>query len=263
MAFLQIQFFSAALNVASTVNVILPEGDQGIGVSASAGAELPKVMYLLHGYSDDHSIWMRRTSVERYAAPHNLAVIMPAVNHSYYCNEAHGERYWDYVSEELPRVMHRFLRLSDRPEDTYVAGLSMGGYGAMRLALTYPERFAAAASFSGAVNMIQELKAMPANRLENWQRVLGDLSKAPGSEVDLMHLMKANASAPKKPRLYVSCGTADFLYDQHQAFVPALRRNGWDVTAYEKPGAVHEWGFWDEQIKTFIGMIFPAPAKKP
>ncbi len=261
MAFLQVQFFSEVLNVASTVNVILPEASQGIGVTASGGEDLPKVLYLLHGYSDDHSIWMRRTSVERYAAGHPLAVIMPAVNHSFYCNEAQGERYWDYVSDELPRVMHRFLRLSDRPEDTFVAGLSMGGYGAMRLALTYPERFAAAASFSGAVDVVRELKNLPENRRENWRRVLGDLDSAPGSAVDLMHLLRQNADAPKKPRLYVSCGTSDFLYAQHQAFVPALQANGWDVTHYEKPGAVHEWGFWDEQIRTFIDMVFASEAQ--
>ena len=115
MAFLQVQFFSRVLNVASTVNVILPEASQGIGITASESPSLPKVLYLLHGYSDDHSIWMRRTSVERYAAAHNLAVIMPAVNHSFYCNEVHGERYWDYVSDELPKAMHCFLRISDKP----------------------------------------------------------------------------------------------------------------------------------------------------
>ena len=85
MAFLQVQFFSETLNVASTVNVILPEQRKGIGVDETVGcAQAPDVMYLLHGYSDDHSIWMRRTSVERYAASHNLAIIMPAVNHSFY-----------------------------------------------------------------------------------------------------------------------------------------------------------------------------------
>ncbi len=258
MAFLQVQFFSDVLNVESTVNVILPEGNQGIGVVANADTALPKVLYLLHGYSDDHSIWMRRTSVERYAAAHNLAVIMPAVNHSFYCNEVCGERYWDYVSDELPRVMHRFFRLSDKPEDTYVAGLSMGGYGAMRLALTYPERFAAAASFSGAVNSIQELPNLPEARQEHWRHVLGDLSKAPDSEVDLMHLLKIHAKAPKKPRLYVSCGEDDFLYDQHKAFIAALEKKGWDLTHYEEPGIGHSWAFWDAQIKVFIEMIFSA-----
>ena len=126
MAFLQIQFFSKALQVASTVWAVMPEADMGIGVNASGAPKTPpQVLYLLHGYSDDHTIWMRRTSVERYAAAHNLCVIMPAVNHSFYTNEAQGERYWDYVADELPAAMRTFLNLSSRPEDTCVAGLSM------------------------------------------------------------------------------------------------------------------------------------------
>ena len=250
MAFLQVQFFSKALNVASTINVILPEPMQGIGIKAAQSGELPKVLYLLHGYSDDHSIWMRRTSVERYAAQHNLAVIMPAVNHSFYTNEHYGEKYWDYVAEELPQIVHRFFRLSQRPEDTYVAGLSMGGYGAMKLALTNPERFAAAASFSGAVQ-IANRAARKANILDEMYRIFGD-KELKGSENDLFHLAKKNSKVIRKPRLYVSCGTKDFLYGEHQAFVPMLKENGWDVTHYEEPETTHEWRFWDEQIRFFI-----------
>ena len=254
MAFLQIQFFSAALNVASSVNVILPEENQGIGVSTPKDERLPKVLYLFHGYSDDHSIWMRRTSVERYAANHNLAVIMPAVNHSFYCNEAYGEKYWDYVSEELPETMHRFLRLSDKPQDTYVAGLSMSGYGAMRLALTHPERFAAAASFSGAVDIASVLYQR--TRGAEIDRVFGDRVDIKGTEYDPFFLMQRNANAVRKPWLYVSCGTKDFLFAQHKAFVPALRKNGWEVMSHEEPDATHEWGFWDNQIRAFIELIY-------
>ena len=247
MAFMEVKFRSNALNVACSVNVILPEAHQGIGLEGASSKEPPRVLYLLHGLSDDHSIWMRRTSVERYAAKHNLAVIMPAVNRSFYMNERYGAAYWDYVSEELPKVMHTFFRLSDKPEDTFVAGLSMGGYGAMRLALTYPERFAAAASFSGAVNVAAyETKETELNR------VFGKKPKIKGTELDLLHLLKVNAEAPHKPKLFVACGTADFLYDAHNVFVPACKKAGWDVTHYEKQDAVHEWGFWDEMIKAFI-----------
>ena len=254
MAFLQVQFFSDVLNVASTVNVVLPEANQGIGIQASGKEELPKVLYLLHGYSDDHSIWMRRTSVERYAAAHNLAVIMPAVNHSFYCNEVYGERYWDYVSKELPDTMQRFFRISDKPEDTYVAGLSMGGYGAMRLALTYPERFAAAASFSGAVDITATIDRHDEDGLAG--RVFGDVEELAGTEADLLYLMKKNADSKAKPWLYVSCGTEDFLYDQHHVFIRNLARYRWDVTGHDEKGAVHEWGFWDKEISKFIEMIY-------
>lgn len=251
MAFLHVHYFSDALGVQTSVDVILPKMKQGVGVEASGEETLPKVLYLLHGYSDDHTIWQRRTSVERYAIPHNLAVIMPGVNHSFYCNEEYGEKYWDFVSDELPKVMHRFFRLSDKAEDTFVAGLSMGGYGAMKLALNFPERFGAAASFSGAV----DIASIRQRHNHNWKRITGGKS-IKGTESDLFHLLKANAGAPKKPRLYVSCGTADFLYGQHQKFIPLLKKNGWDVTHYEEPDAVHEWGFWDREIRKFIEFMF-------
>ncbi len=256
MAFLQVQFYSTRLNVCSTVNVILPEADQGIGVDASKVGTLPRVLYLLHGYSDDHSIWMRRTSVERYAAKHNLAVIMPAVNHSYYTNERCGEAYWDYVADELPRVMHTFFRLSDKPEDTFVAGLSMGGYGAMKLALTHPERFGAAASFSGVTD-IASITARTTG-LWNFERIFGDLSKLEGSDNDLLYLLEKNADAPHKPKLYVSCGTKDSLYPHHKVFVPSAIEAGWDVTRYDKPDETHSWAFWDEEIAKVIPWMMGA-----
>ena len=256
MAFMELYGYSAVMNLAVSVNVILPEANQGIGIQAKKGEELPKVLYLLHGYSDDHSIWMRRTSVERYSAAHNLAVIMPAVNHSFYCNEVHGERYWDYVSEELPKTMHRFLRISNKPEDTFVAGLSMGGYGAMRLALTYPERFAAAASFSGAVDITGMVQRHGKDGTA--RRMFGDVTDLKGTEVDTFHLMKKNAKSAHKPRLYVSCGTKDFLFSAHEKFVPALIENGWDVTRHDEPDAVHEWAFWDQEIRKFIEFMYSA-----
>lgn len=250
MAFLETHVFSQALEVAVTVNVLLPEPSQGIGLEGAKAQEPPRVMYLLHGYSDDQSIWMRRTSVERYCAKYNLAVIMPAVNHSYYANELQGERYWDYVSQELPQMMHSMFRLSQAPGTELVAGLSMGGYGAMKLALTYPERFAAAASFSGAVDaeaLLRKREPRPTMR-----RAFGTAKAFHGSENDLFHLMEQNAGAPRKPRLYVACGTEDFLFGQHKKFIPALEKNGWDVTHEETPGFGHEWAYWDAQLAAFL-----------
>ncbi len=250
MAFLETHVFSQALEVAVTINVLLPEPSQGIGLEGNQAQEPPRVMYLLHGYSDDQSIWMRRTSVERYCAKYNLAVFMPAVNHSFYANELQGERYWDYVSQELPQMAQSMFRLSQEPGSALVAGLSMGGYGAMKLALTYPERFAAAASFSGAVDaeaLLRKREPRPTMR-----RALGTPKAFHGSENDLFHLMEQNAQAPHKPRLYVACGTDDFLFAQHKKFVPALAQHGWDVTHTETPGFGHEWAYWDGQLEAFL-----------
>src|SRR4030095_358208 len=102
---------------------------------------------------------MRRTSIERYAAARNLAVIMPAVDRSFYQNMERGARYWDFLSEELPDIFRQFFPLSSKRDDTFAAGLSMGGYGALRLGLAKPEQFAAVASLSGALDLNERVRA--------------------------------------------------------------------------------------------------------
>lgn len=256
MAFLDVHFYSKALDVQVSVYVLLPENEGGIGISSAAGKEAPRVLYLLHGYSDDHTIWLRRTSIDRYAADKNLAVVMPAVNHSFYTNEAHGEKYWDFVSEELPQAIQRFFRVSDRPRDTFVCGLSMGGYGAMKLALTHPDRFRAAGSFSGALD-IAAPERMTKDRKERYERIFGDVRTLQGSAHDLHHLLEKNASAPEKPRLYIACGDKDFLYSQHGPFIKKAEALGWDVTHREVPDFGHEWAFWDQQIQAFLAWALP------
>ncbi len=250
MALSELHCFSKTLDVQVTVNVILPEGEQGVGVTARSKKALPRVLYLLHGYSDDHTIWLRRTSVERYAAGKNLAVVMPAVNHSFYMNEPWGERYWDYVSDELPGLIHGFFRVSDKPKDTYVAGLSMGGYGSMKLALTYPERFAAAASFSGAVDIAAPIDPRRPITPERLMRLFKDPEHVAGSENDLLAL--ARRPADKKPKLLVACGTDDMLFDMHGRFIKALEENNWPFEHIETPGVGHEWAYWDQMVRVFI-----------
>jgi pimeloyl-ACP methyl ester carboxylesterase len=154
MALVHCDFFSDVLGLSTSMTVILPQSTSGqIGMSGEVSKGDTPVLYLLHGLSDDHTIWTRRTSIERYVAPLGLAVVMPRVDRSFYLDEAHGNRYWTFLSEELPEVVRGFFRVSRRREDTFVAGLSMGGYGAMKWALSEPHRFAAAASLSGAVDL--------------------------------------------------------------------------------------------------------------
>ena len=130
MAFFEMKYHSDALKIGVSVNVILPEKAKTlIGMTANgASATTYKTLYLLHGLSDDHSIWMRRTSIERYASDYGIAVVMPSVGRSWYTDTPSGAKYLTFVTEELPRVCQSYFRgMSDKREDNMVAGLSMGG----------------------------------------------------------------------------------------------------------------------------------------
>jgi putative tributyrin esterase len=248
MALLRCDFFSEVLEVGTSATVILPQaGDAQIGVETAASDRDVPVLYLLHGLSDDSSAWLRYTSIERYAAALGLAVVMPQVQRSFYADEVHGARYWTYLSEELPEVVQSFFRVSDRREDTFVAGLSMGGYGALKWALHQPQRFAAAASLSGALDVVG-LSA--GERAPLFERIYGG---PPGPDDDLFALLD-RADAGPLPALYVGCGTEDELYDSSVRFSDAASATGADVHADFRPGE-HEWGLWDATIQDVLAWL--------
>ena len=140
MALLTANFRSAALSHDTAVNIILPEG--------SPEEDFP-TEFLLHGMHGDHSSWVRKTCIERYAAERRLAVVMPVGENSFYADMKYGKKSFTYVSEELGDYVRKIQRLSRKRERTFVCGLSMGGYGAFKLAMKKPEQYAAAASLSG------------------------------------------------------------------------------------------------------------------
>ncbi|HEX5089990.1 MAG TPA: alpha/beta hydrolase family protein [Nocardioides sp.] len=246
MALISCELFSESLMRATTITVILPQAtEQQIGLIDQPLDGPPPVLYLLHGLSDDHTAWQRYTSVERYAVARGLAVVMPAVDRSFYANEAQGHRYWDWVSEELPRLVGQFFNVSQTPEDTFVAGLSMGGYGALKHAFTHPERYAAVATLSGVARIQALGDDLP--RPEVVQRVFGgEITPAD----DVLALLEA-AKGPL-PKLYVGCGNGEeLLLPQNQALVAAAEAKGMDVTVDFRPGT-HEWTLWDAQIQDVI-----------
>jgi putative tributyrin esterase len=255
MALVTCDFFSDVLEVGCSMTVVLPQPtEEQIGVEE---ASIPRtdfpVLYLLHGLSDDHTAWTRYTSVERYAAAAGVAVVMPAVNRSFYANEVGGGRYWDYVADELPEIVGNFFRISRDPAQTYVAGLSMGGYGAMKLALTHPDRFAAAATLSGALDL-QELSSRPERR-DLFERIYG---RTIPEDADVFKLLDA-ADVDTLPRVHVSTGTEDApgLVEGNRRFVAALEAKGADVTSDFRPGE-HVWQLWDDLLPEVIDwMLHP------
>lgn len=250
MALLRCDFFSDSLSLSTSMTVILPQRTTTqIGMTGASSDGPPPVLYLLHGLSDDDTIWLRRTSIERYVAPLGLAVIMPQVHRSFYTDEAYGGRYWTFLSEELPGLVNSFFRVSPRREDTFVAGLSMGGYGALKWALRQPERFAAAASLSGALDVASRSSRAEDPRM--YERIFGG-SPLRGGPDDLLSLV-AHAG-PDHPRLYACCGTEDICYADNQRFQAACTAANVVLTANFSPGE-HEWGYWDAKIQEVLAWL--------
>ncbi|MGX6608382.1 alpha/beta hydrolase [Micromonosporaceae bacterium Da 78-11] len=245
MAMIRCDFFAETLEVGTSMTVVLPQ--------QQVDDAPPPVLYLLHGLTDDHTAWTRLSSIERYATAKGLAVVMPQVHRSFYANEAYGMRFWDFLSVELPAVVERFFRVSTRREDTFVAGLSMGGYGAMKWALREPGRFAAAATLSGALDLayIQEFDLRPHMRALVG-RVFADRPVAGGGD-DLLHLI-SSADPAALPSLMLRCGTEDHLVAQNERFVAACATAGVALDPGFGPGA-HDWAYWDAQIQTVLDWL--------
>lgn len=236
------------------MTVIYPQQTvEQIGMAGSKAAGEVPVLYLLHGLSDDDTIWGRRTSVERYAAELGIAIVMPQVHRSFYSNQVHGLRYWDYISEEVPKLVQSMFNVSTKREHTFVAGLSMGGYGAMKLGLRHPERFAAVGSFSGCLAMGQP------GTVYDYMQVDFPLTFGPNGNAstpdDPLHLLQ-NADKSTLPKLMVTCGTEDFLWDENQQFIALAKQRGIDLELRLAPGE-HNWEFWDADIQAFFKWIEP------
>ena len=252
MAFLELHYHSDALRKAVTVNVILPEKAKTlIGLNTAGNSTTSyKTLFLLHGLSDDHTIWMRRTSIERYASDRGIAVVMPSVDRSWYTDTADGARYFTFVTEELPSVCRSYFRgMSDRREDTLIAGLSMGGYGAIKAALLRPDRFGGCASLSGALD-IARLRGL--SELAEWRGIFGfDLESTTdlkGSAHDLFAIAEAHVKDGNPlPKMYLWCGTEDSLLHSNRAFTELLTQL--EVPhQYQESEGDHHWNWWDLHI---------------
>jgi len=257
MALLRCDFYSDVLGFATSMTVILPQRTESqIGMTGRVVGDAFPTLYLLHGLSDDDSIWLRRTSIERYVAELGLAVVMPQVHRSFYTDEVYGRPYWSFLSEELPRIASGFFRLSTRREDTFVAGLSMGGYGAFKWALRQPDRFAAAASLSGALDLAgRQHTAGPVPGVDPrmMERIFGGRA-AEGTADDLFWLLDR---ATDLPSLYLCCGTEDPLYEDSVKFRDRCRTRDVPLSTDFGPGA-HDWGYWDTKIRDVLAWL-PLP----
>lgn len=244
MALLHCEFYSKALDMATSARVILPEEGELSQVN---------VVYLLHGLSDNCTGWTRYTSVERYARARGIAVVMPEVQRSWYSDMALGLNYFRYISEELPQMCHRFFGLSLARERNYVMGLSMGGFGALKTALNFPERYAGVGSFSGAVDLAASVERSKANaqRQREYTAILGE-NHPIAPENDIKGLLR---SAKNPPAVYLSCGEQDSHYDVNTSLAEELERLGVRYR-YDHRKGNHTWDFWDQSLQDCFAYFF-------
>lgn len=261
MALINVNFFSNVLGRGTSCTVVLPQKATrliGMESASNSGSSMP-VLWLLHGASDDCTIWSRRTSIERYAAPLGLAVIMPDAELSSYSNMAHGGRFYDYIAKELPSVMGGFFNISDKREDNYIAGLSMGGAGCLKIGLANPEKYAAIGCLSaGAINHhIGDTSCFDKEK-NHAMYLTYDGRTIEGTEEDVFgNAEKILKNGLPIPRIYHAIGKSDFLLNMaHETrdFFTSIDGNPFDYTYVEDEGA-HTWEYWDEHIVEFLKFI--------
>ena len=249
MAHLRCDIKSDVMGMYTSLEVVLP--DYGRMKDAP-------VIYLLHGLSGNCSDWSRFTAVEQYVSQKGAAVIMPEVQRSFYADMALGIDYFSYVREELPQTCSRLFGLSLRREKNYIMGLSMGGYGALKCALSAPKRYAGCAAFSAAIE-IEPLIASASGRMaRELQAILGPERKIP-PEADPYALLNRRKGA-QPPRFFVTCGEQDALYQENVRFVKALEERGADVR-FEHWEGDHRWEVWDKSVEMALEEFFPAGKK--
>ncbi len=250
MAYIQLHVYSRALGIQTEVGVIIPQQDTAgeIGIGNAANKQKYRSLYLLHGLSDDQTIWHRRTSIERYATEYGICVVMPCGGRSFYMNQQNGQAYYNFVAKELPALISEFFNVSDKREDRYIAGNSMGGYGALKIALKENETFAGGAGLSSVADIRTGLFK---------ELIEGNIGKENylSADEDLFALSAKYENAKTKPRLYMCCGTEDFLYSDNVKLCNHLQKLDFDYT-YEESEGTHEWGYWDKKIQSVLKWAF-------
>ncbi len=252
MALIQCNFFSKALMRTVPIQVVLPT-DKFVGPEGAQPEGPFKTLYLLHGIMGNYTDWVSGTRVQSWAQDRNLAVVMPSGDNSFYVdNPKSSANYGTFIGKELVDFTRRTFPLSRKREDTFIGGLSMGGFGSIVNGLQNPETFGAVCALSSALilDSAPQNKEYTDNLFTNrgyYESIFGDLTKVRGSFFDYDALAEKVAPLAEKPKFYMACGTEDELIGVNRQFRDHLQKLGFDVTYEEGPG-VHDWYFWDKYI---------------
>ena len=260
MAIIEVKFISKCLMRTVTFNAIIPVDK--FGPQAENAEQKPlKTLYLLHGIFGNYTDWVNGTRIQAWAEANDLAVIMPSGENRFYLDdEKSGELYGEFIGKELVEFTRKLFPLSDKREDTFIAGLSMGGYGAIRNGLKYAENFGCVIGLSAA--LVHDTWKDADNsapiftfRRSYYEAIFGEYDKVKGSDKDPKALLlKLKEEGRPVPKMYLCCGTEDGLVTANRDFRDFLNENGVDLTYVEGPGK-HDWVFWDTYIKKVLDWL--------
>lgn len=253
MALIKVDFFSQSLMRTVTIQAILPV-DKILKPGEKMSPQKPlKTLYLLHGIFGNDTDWVSGTRIQRWAQDYNLAVIMPAGENKFYVdNEKSHEYFSRFIGEELVDMTRRLFPLSTLREDTFIAGLSMGGYGAIINGLKYHQTFGYIAGLSSALILDMVVKAQDGETIPYMfkksylESVFGPIDEILGSDKDYKALIE-NMNKEDVPHMYMACGTEDSLLKNNQEYCQFLKDHSIPV-CYEESHGGHEWDFWDRYI---------------
>lgn len=253
MALLTLEVNSSVLQRGERIMVILPD-DFNENDPIEDHQKKFRTLYLFHGYYGSATDWLRLSSIERYAGDHHIAIVMPSAYNSYFMNAVHGLKYWEFLSKEVPDIVHRLLPLAKGRAYNYVAGLSMGGYGAMKLGLSQPHQYSLVGCLSSALDIeaAYQRGITDSSRHDHYVTIFGEQPHLKGSSDDLVHLL--NTCTAALPYLYLSCGTEDFLLDETKRFVAICHESNVMVDVEYCPGT-HNWEYWDTHIRDVLKKI--------
>lgn len=258
MALLHCELKAESIRMVTSVCVILPQ-------DFCRTKRPAKTLYLLHGRSHNYSVWTRYTSLEQYAEAFNAAIIMPEVNRSFYSNMKYGLDYQTYVSKELPDLCEAMFHISADPKDRYIAGMSMGGYGALKTALLHPDRYAGCGAVSAVTDIFKHVTETPESdpKKQEFQGIFGEhYDLVPEDDIFFLAARDADASSRTTcatcPDFYIACGTEDHLYPESVRLFRHLKSLPYQVTFDEWSG-IHDWKFWDTAVKRVLEYFFAEP----
>lgn len=238
--------YSSALCMNTGLTVVFPR-------SLKKDGKPFRVIYMLHGLSDDHSCWGEFTQLPWFSEKYQVMFVMPEVQHSWYADMKYGMNYFEYVSKELPEICKQLFHISNKREDTAVMGLSMGGYGALKCALTYPEKYSLCCAFSSSCDINRVLSNDFGNSMEYVAGFGIDLKSSPKD--DLYKLAEKCAKKSKKPQFYMTCGTEDYLLEVNHKFRDHMQQLDLPFQYKEWTG-VHDWYFWNDSLKLMLDTFY-------